>query len=371
MKKNYYSYSLIACVVIFLVGCAEMNDKHDEFLARGETVYIGKVDSVQAFPGKERLLLKYRISDPRAKNVTVYWGVNDVYSKVLPVTQHAPGEALEEIFSAADGLTEGNYTFHWVSSDLNGNKSMVFESLASIYGSLYQERLLNRRIVETIPADNGDLGITLAGSSSSEEIGIELFYTKMDGTEVTGYYPQAGTSISLLAVDYTKGVRYRTLYKPSPTAIDTFYVNISSVAITKVTNVLLQKPVTASHTNDNSNATFAPGNAVDGVRHYAPNNRWVSTNGGFPQYMEIDLQGEYTISSFKMWNGNNTYNYPIGRFELQAWIDGNWVSVHSVTDNIDPTYGADFEPVATTKVRFVVYNEVRLYELEVYNVVTY
>ncbi|GAP72690.1 hypothetical protein SAMD00024442_4_38 [Candidatus Symbiothrix dinenymphae] len=361
--------------IIFLVGCAEMNDKHDEFLARGETVYIGKVDSATVFPGDGRLLLKYWLSDPRAKNVTVYWGFNDGISKVLSVAQHSSEEALEATFDATDGLTEGNYTFHLVSSDLHDNKSMKFELPANIYGSRYKEQLLNRRIVETIPAVNGeDVDIILAGASSGEEIGIELFYTKMDGTEVTDYYPQAGTSISLLAVDYTQGVRYRTWYKPTPTAIDSFCTNIAGIGIVKLTNVALGKPVTATHTNSAA-AAAQPANAVDGDRDdFVNNRRWVSTTGGFPQTMEIDLQGEYTISRFKMWNGAggaNGYGYPIGRFELQALIAGTWETVHSVTGNADPTYGGDFAPVAATKVRFVVYNEVRLFELEVYNVVTY
>ncbi|MDR0844378.1 MAG: DUF4998 domain-containing protein, partial [Tannerella sp.] len=235
------NFIFLICM-IFLAGCAKMNDKHDEFLAKGETVYIGKVDSVQAFPGNERLLLKYWISDPRVKNMTVYWGINDAKSKVLPVALHAPEEALEEIFTAADGLTEGNYTFHWISSDLNGNKSMTLESFARIYGNLYQEQLFNRRILETIPADNGDLDITLGGSSSSEEIGMEISYTQTDGTEKTDYYPQPGTSLTLLAVNYAKGVYYRTLYKPSPTAIDTFYTNSAKMDIVKTVNVALNKP---------------------------------------------------------------------------------------------------------------------------------
>ncbi|GHV69297.1 hypothetical protein FACS1894199_17760 [Bacteroidia bacterium] len=371
MKKIYYSYSLIACVVLFLVGCAEMNDKHDEFLARGETVYIGKVDSVQAFPGDGRLLLKYWLSDPRAKSVTVYWGTNDSKSKALTVAQHAQGEALEVILGTADGLTEGNHTFHWISSDIHENKSMVHESFASVYGDLYRSNLLNRRVVQTVPADNGDVDITLAGASSSEEIGVELFYTQLDGTEVTQYEPQLGTSLSLLSVDYTKGVRYRTWYKPTLTAIDSFCTETVKMDIIKTVNVTLNKP-TLSVNAYWDGGLYAQPHLVDGIT--VDGNRWVVVvDAVIPNpWIEIDLLGTYTISSFKTWSGQNAnYSWPTARFDLQAWIDGSWVTVHSVTSNTNPTYGNSFPPVETTKVRFYAYGDVRWFEAAVYSLIRY
>jgi len=370
MIKMMKKLVLFFISISLLVGCTEMNDKHDEFLARGETVYIGKVDSVVSFPGKGRLLLRYWISDPRAKNVTLYWGVNDVYSKTLTIAQHSSADALEAFFDENDeGFSEGNHTFHWISSDLYGNKSMVFEMIASVYDALYQEKLLNRRVVETNPADNGDVEITWASASSEEEIGIEIFYTDIEGNSFAEYYPQFGTSMTLENVDFTQGITYRTLYKPEPLAIDTFYTNIAKVDIIKTINVALGKPVTCSDINDPSSAAQQPENAVDG--NYATNaTRWVATVGG-PHWLEIDLQGEYSISSFKTWNGSGGYNYPIGNIELQAWIDGQWVIAHSVSGNTDSLYGADFAPVTTDKVRFFTPNEVRLFEIAVYSVIRY
>lgn len=357
--KNIF---LLASIAVLMCCCEQMNDKHDEFLARGETVYIGKVDSVTSFPGNGRLLLRYWLSDPRAKKVTVYWGVNNANSKELTVDAHERTKPLDLYF---ESLAEGNYTFKWISGDQHGNKSMVFEKLAAVYGPLYQEKILNRRITETKVDNNDAVSVTWAGASSDEEIGVEIFYTDKTGKAVKEYYAKPATMPILTNIDYTKGATYRTLYKPEPTAIDTFYTNPVSLGIVKSINVSQGKPVTASDILDPANATQQPANAVDG-KYGTSDTRWVSTAAG-EHWLEIDLQGEYSINSFKTWNGSTGYNNPIAKFSFQAWVDGAWKNLVTVTGNTDAQYGADFTPVTTSKVRFYAYNQVRLYEIAVYS----
>jgi hypothetical protein len=134
------------------------------------------------------------------------------------------------------------------------------------------------------------------------------------------------------------------------------------------TNVALGKPVTASDIIDPDNAAFQPENAVDGI--YATSTpRWVSTGEG-EHWLEIDLQGEYRISSFKTWNGNLSYEYPVERLKLQAWIGNGWVDVaDSGPENVDPCYGAYFEPVTTGKVRLYTYSQTRLIEIMVFSMI--
>jgi hypothetical protein len=361
-------YIVFIAFAIIVAGCAQLNDKHDEFLQRGETVYIGKVDSVNSHPGNQRLLLKYWISDPRAKQIKVLWGVNDSNSKEIAVPTHSPLDELDVMFDTE--LAEGNYTFHWISYDQYGNKSMIFEKIASVYGAQYQAKLINRRVTETQIADNGDLTVLWGGSSSTEEVGIELNYIDNQGVLHTNRYPQLGSSLLLTDIDVTKGVSYRTLYLPEPAAIDTFYTAFTQMSIVKSTNVALNKPVTCSDINDPSSAAQQPENAVDG--NYATSaTRWVATTGAPPHWLEIDLLGEYAISSFMTWTGSNGYNYPMSSMELQAWINGQWVTVHSVTGNGDAVYGSDFAPVTTNKVRFLTYSEVRLFEIAVYSNIKY
>jgi hypothetical protein len=359
---------LLLAIVVFITGnCAKMNDKHDEFLARGETVYIGKVDSVRSYPGKNnKLLFRYWISDLRAKKVTVSWGVNDALSKTLTVPPHKLTDTLEALFESSDGITEGNHTFHWVSSDDLGHKSMTFETLASVYGDLYQEKLLNRRVTATdVNETTGDITVTWANASSEEELGVEVSYTTRGSEEITTYYPKLGNTMVLENVDYTKGVTYTTLYVPVPAAIDTFFTQPVRMPIRKVINVALGKPATAGSVNS-ADETQQPPNAVDG-NHAIGASRWISASAG-PHWLEIDLQGSYEISSINMWNGSGGYNYPV-TITLQVQNGDGWRDVHVAPDVTQ--YTATFPPVTTDKVRLVGASQVRLFEVEINSIITY
>ncbi|MDR1676229.1 MAG: discoidin domain-containing protein, partial [Tannerella sp.] len=290
--------------------------------------------------------------------------------RVISVPVHAPSDELQVFFDGADALAEGSYTFHWVSSDQHENKSMVFEKIASVYGALYQEKLLNRRILETIPDDAAQkLTIRWAPGSSEEEIGIELQYTTTGGELKTDRYPRnLVTTLILDDIDFTKGVTYRTLYVPEPAAIDTFYTATTRASIVKITNVARGKPAVSS---DNLNATYPAEKAVDGQLGDA--SRWVSSASGSEHWIEIDLQGEYSINSYAFWNGssNNYSNNPLASFKLQAWINDAWIDAHASAVPNDGPFSTDFPPVTTTKVRFVTPTQTRIYELEVYSKIVY
>ncbi|GAP71515.1 hypothetical protein SAMD00024442_13_43 [Candidatus Symbiothrix dinenymphae] len=373
------NFGFFICMIL-LAGCAEMNDKHDEFLARGETVYIGKVDSVIACPGNDSLLLKYYISDPRAKTLTVYWGFNNAFSKTFSIPPHQATEPLEVSFGAADGITEENYTFQLISSDLSGNKSMVFETSASVYGSIYNDSRLNRRVLGAdFGVAPGDITVNLAPALTNDEAGMEFYYTDRGNNPVTAYFPHPETSLSLADVDISKVVQYKTVYRPEPTAIDSFSANIVPMDMKFILS--LNKPVTIQSGDLNGgtgNAAQREYNAVDG--NYALTaGRWVSLNNTNLHYMEIDLQGEYPVNSFKTWNGTpdgyggvGGTQYVLDRLILKAWDGSAWITVHdSGTGNTNPTYGADFTTVTTTKVRFETYTMTRLFEIQVYYIVTH
>ena len=367
--KKILKYIFLTGFALLIWGCEKMNDRHDIYLREGEIIYIGKVDSIRAFPGEERVVFRYWLGDPRAKSLTVSWSYGRD-SLIVPILPHEAADSFDiQIGRNEKTLPEGNYTFQWVTRDDKGNSSIIFENNTNVYGARYRETMTDHIVLNAV-AEGDNVAITWGSNTSEQEVGISLQYKTRAGETLTLHYPVEGLSRTVVEnADFSVRPRYQTKFLPIETAIDTFYTDYTEIPFSAIVNVVLNKPVTASDILDPTNATQFPENAVDGNNDFN-SNRWVTTADG-EHWLEVDLQGEYTISSFKTWNGSGGYNYPVASLKLQAWIDDNWVDVHSVTGNQDAEYGRDFPPVTTTKVRYVTYEQTRLFQLAVYSIVNY
>ena len=134
----------------------------------------------------------------------------------------------------------------------------------------------------------------------------------------------------------------------------------------ELVNIVLNKPVTHSSFYLNPGQGAVDGDKTDG--------RWVSGASGPEHWIEIDLQGSYTIVAYALWrNLTSGTGMLMPQFSLQAWIDDAWVTVSSEENNTtDNPYYREFNAVTTNRVRWYVpaylNNVVRLYEIEVYGV---
>ena len=153
----------------------------------------------------------------------------------------------------------------------------------------------------------------------------------------------------------------------------------NNLNLLQFSNVALNKIATAntSYTTD-----FLPSKAVDGDAISA-SSQWIVNFGlpsdinyvPLPAWIEVDLQGTYTIDSFRI----TEFSKALKNFSFEVWDAtlnsgaGGWSSVVTETNNpATPliTYKT-FTPVTTTKVRLYVNehnstNLMRLFELEVY-----
>jgi hypothetical protein len=105
-------------------------------------------------------------------------------------------------------------------------------------------------------------------------------------------------------------------------------ITIHTVHADAETNIVLHKPITAS----NFVAPYTPERAGDGST--SPTSRWYSNVPG-PQWLQVDLQGKYSISSWNVAgmsvvNGWGTDRDP-GSVQLLKSMDGtNWTRVSSI-----------------------------------------
>jgi hypothetical protein len=200
-----------------------MNDMHDKYLQDGEKTYIGRVDSVKHLSGRERVLIQYWLTDPRAKELRILWNQKRD-SIVVPVPEHEPLDMLEVMIGEGnEKIGEGDHTFFFYSYDNRGHCSIVFETLINVYGDSYQATLINHSLKNRTKSGN-KLILTWGGSSNADEVGIEIIYTQISGLERSVFIPieELGTTTEIEDIDFSGPVQYRTWYKPQPNAIDQF-----------------------------------------------------------------------------------------------------------------------------------------------------
>jgi hypothetical protein len=230
MKIKYY---LVCIFVVFaFISCSDMNDMHDKYLQDGEKTYVGRIDSVKHLSGKERVLIRYWITDPRVKELHVLWNQKRD-SIVVPVPEHEPLDVLEAMIGEGNGeISEGDHTFFFYSYDNRGHRSVVFETLINVYGERYQATLINRSLKNKTKNGN-ELTLTWGGSSSADEIGIEFIYKQISGQEKSEFIPigELGTTTVIDGIDFSGTIQYRTWYKPRPDAIDQFSAPLVNIEI--------------------------------------------------------------------------------------------------------------------------------------------
>lgn len=234
--RKILSYIFIWGLVVFLASCSDMNDKHDKYLADGERIYIGKLDSLKTFPGDGRIKLRFWASDPRAKTVGFYW-FPDNDSMFVEISHTAATDSFEVYIGGANSektIKEGNYTLKAVTRDQSNHFSIPFEKIINVYGDRFRSTLINR-VLKTVAYQTSDasLSLTFSGPISEKEIGIEISYTDISGVAkvLTLADSEVTTPLKLVGVDKTKPASYRTRFLPETQAIDIFYAESKTVTI--------------------------------------------------------------------------------------------------------------------------------------------
>jgi hypothetical protein len=134
---------ILPCCLLFMMGCEDQNSINQEYIDRGEEIYTGRIDSVLAYSGNQRVKFEWWIStDPRITKTVIYWNESDD-STVIPVNRTQTGNLTMEV---ALDIPEGTYTFEFVTKDNFGHRSLGLEKTVEIYGDRYIATLSNRLI---------------------------------------------------------------------------------------------------------------------------------------------------------------------------------------------------------------------------------
>jgi hypothetical protein len=219
---------LSSIVLILISACSDMNELHDKYLKDGETIYIAKFDSMYLYPGRERVMMKYWLSDPKAKKCVIKWALgNDSIIKDIDVTPlDKPG------YLFIENLNEGSVSFDIINRDKEFKFASVKDSYTlTVYGDNFQATLLNVSIKNLkYSSSKSELRYTWAGDYDNT-IGYQLKYTDKMGTPIDTLLSVVNRNVVLKQFPSGGSFEYRTLYLPEPTAIDTFYTDYRKVVI--------------------------------------------------------------------------------------------------------------------------------------------
>lgn len=330
--KRYTGFVLLLGMGCCLAACGKMDETYDQYLEGGEKIYTGRVDSVRTYSGYKRVGLSWLlISDPKITHCRVLWN-NGKDSVRVPVTR---GPGVDTIRVIIDGLAEGVYTFDIYTGDDRGNSSLKVSAIGRAYGDEYSSRMPHMPFTRAKWAD--DRTVVKWGLKEGNDIltGVELRYMDLDGKEQQlKVFPDSAETVM---EDFKKGseFRYRTLYLPDSTAIDTLYTDYLTVS--PVIEHEMDKSLFAEH--------VLPGDAPsawgwllpmlwDGNAD-SPNGFHTSSDVGFPHHYTFDLGKEVVLSRFKLWQRGATtadaYLYSAGnpkQFEIwgstEPAADGSW-----------------------------------------------
>jgi len=210
--------TLFAVVSIF-AACTKADD-YKKYVAGGEISYPGKIDSVKISSGNNRVQLKALfLADPKVVLCKVFWN-NFKDSLSIPVVKKNTVDSLT-IF--VPNVAEGLQSFTIYTYDKDGNRSIPVNKTGMSYGDRYKASLSNRGISVAQTGSDGVTKIDWLGMDRLTGVfATEVQYTNNSNQTVTIKVPIDATSTVLSNFKTSSSMKYRTLFLPDTSCVDTF-----------------------------------------------------------------------------------------------------------------------------------------------------
>ncbi len=217
-KRIYIKGSVVIVLLLALVsGCKKMDDTYREFIGDGETIYVGKADSLKLHGGKNRLQVFWLlISDPKVSGYKVLWNAGrDSLTGNLVKTPD-----VDTVRLVVNNMEEGSHHFDVYLYDSRGNSSVKTSAVGKVYGERYRQSLLNRAY-RTIKRVGDHLVITwMPAEETLKE--VVLKYTNSAQEQVTHVVPAGVIQDTIRNFPRNGEFVYSSVFKPEPDALDVF-----------------------------------------------------------------------------------------------------------------------------------------------------
>jgi len=320
--KTIRSFARLVLATILLSSCSKWDD-FKKYIANGEIHYTGKMDSVKIYSGKERVRLYGLLkADPKVNKVVVSWD-SDADSVVYPFTkQHAGIDTFVRTFPVSEGVKSFKITTY----DADGNKSVDVHAVGTSYGETFRRRLSNRNIVSL---DFGDAGTTVNWDAMDGSAGpeyTEVLYEDSAGNEQRVATPVSEASSVLNGLTLSTTIRYRTVFRPDTSSIDTFMTVYNERAVKVVPPLKNRRGPFIASARSGRWGNLADWNANDAIRSHAGYGGWDEWNGNI--FNVESGWGAPAITNGKIWQ-----TFTLGAGSYTFAISDLWDTNLSETDN--------------------------------------
>jgi hypothetical protein len=322
----------VAFAIIVLVSCTKWDD-YKKYTDGGEIVYAGKLDSVKVLSGKNRVMVTGKFNaDPAISQVRIFW--NDNHDSVsYDIKRSTGGNYFQQAFAMPEGVT----TFTVYTYDASGHRSVPVTVTGKSYGANYRKKLSNR-VINNIRYLSGSTTITWeAADASVGAYTTELQYT-VNGITSEISTPATDNTVFGGLPNTTALFRYRAIFKPDSTCIDTFAVAYKDTLVVPFKN---SRVSFAASAKSGRWGNLADWNANAAIQSHGGYGGWDEWNSNI--FNVESGWGAPPITNGKLWQ---VFTLPAGTytFEISDLMDTNLTSADNAYLVVAP--GSDLPDVS-------------------------
>lgn len=353
MKTNIIAKLMVIITGLscFLPACSKMDATYKKFLKGGEVVYREKPDSLKVFPGHNRIKLSWLLTANRnIVKCRVYWN-SGADSVEVPVKS---GSIKDTVSVIIDNMEEGSYVFDIYTYDKAGNSSIAVDTTGHVYGDAYISTLSNR-LIENAMLIAGKPKIKWYNEADTTAIGVELRYKSNDGMMHEIQVPLSDDITRIDERPQGDSIQYRTLFLPTPFAIDTFYTPYETIKLEEAIPIELDKNKFSAFPLPSDAALYSSKYVMTNLWDDNPDTFYETKKGsGSPHWFTLDMGVTASLDHYILWQRKPTRlfyaNSSPRKWEIWGSNDpnpnGDWDSTWTLLGNFESVKPSG-EPLGT------------------------
>lgn len=217
-------------IVVLFASCSKETDdvngkKPDDDIEA--PIFDGYAKNLKSYPGHNRVKITFESSSDSIEYFVLSWDNKNSETVTKTINKSEVKLGIYQVF--VNDLIEGNYSFKILAYDKDKNPAKSSATTrAQVYGENYINTLHTRVIRDAIFLFEKDPILEWL-DARPEEVAVDIYYTNETGNPDTIRMAHTEKTITLPGHLEKTEIKYRSLYLPINTSIDTFYTASSTL----------------------------------------------------------------------------------------------------------------------------------------------